>query len=245
MQHVSASATRVSARRGPPLWCCRRGLNPHTMGGSGDSPRHSCQSSPENDATSRAESDGKSRDLPRLGPINLPVRRPLADRFWEKVKRGARDECWEWQAGSRGVGYGAFKIAGKVIDAHRFAYELHRGAAPLPGIWICHTCDNRKCCNPAHLVAGTPLDNFNDMVDRGRRVAPAQISKSQRVRRDAGVIYNQKLTREKVERIRAVWAEGGHTHGSLGVLFGVDRSTIGRVVRGERWIDDVREKESA
>lgn len=36
------------------------------------------------------------------------------------------------------------------------------------GILTRHTCDNPKCCNPQHLLLGTPLDNTKDMKERKR-----------------------------------------------------------------------------
>jgi len=36
-----------------------------------------------------------------------------------------------------------------------------------------HTCDNRRCCNPAHLRIGTQQDNIDDMIQKGR-AAPSE-----------------------------------------------------------------------
>jgi len=35
-------------------------------------------------------------------------------RFWDKVKIGKEDECWEWIASGRGNGYGCFKYQKKI-----------------------------------------------------------------------------------------------------------------------------------
>jgi hypothetical protein len=108
------------------------------------------------------------------------------ERFWSNVDASnGHDSCWEWRAfcqprRGNNLSYGTFKVggkAGRAMLAHRVAYELAIGPIP-PKAVIRHTCDNPKCCNPAHLVAGSQRDNVGDAMARGRHRPP----KTKRIR---------------------------------------------------------------
>lgn len=92
--------------------------------------------------------------------------RPLADRFWPKVRKS--DGCWEWTRATTTHGYGKFSVATAVWDrAHRVAWKLTNG--PIPdGMFVCHHCDNPLCVRPDHLFLGTHGDNMRDASTKGR-----------------------------------------------------------------------------
>ncbi len=96
-------------------------------------------------------------------------RQPLADRFWAKVDKSG--ECWLWTGARSGRNrYGYFGLGGKrdgIARAHRVAYELTIGSIP-DGMVVCHKCDTPHCVNPSHLFVGTPKDNTEDMLRKGR-----------------------------------------------------------------------------
>lgn len=87
---------------------------------------------------------------------------------WLKERSVVNGECWDWTAGMHGVGYGSVpRKIHKSAYAHRAMYECVVG--PIPnGLYVLHTCDNRKCVNPEHLWTGTHLDNIKDMQAKGR-----------------------------------------------------------------------------
>lgn len=97
----------------------------------------------------------------------------LEERFWSKVSRHPTG-CWEWKASTkaaRSAGktfhYGQIRVGRREASAHRTCWELCFG--PIPdGIFVCHACDNPKCVRPSHLFLGTPRDNIQDMIAKGR-----------------------------------------------------------------------------
>jgi hypothetical protein len=60
--------------------------------------------------------------------------------------------------------------------AHQVAYYVATGRweRQADGRLVRHLCHNRLCCNPAHLVGGTPAENADDRVARrdGRSLLP-------------------------------------------------------------------------
>lgn len=129
-----------------------------------------------------------------------PREDPIA-RFWAKVDRKSDDDCWEWVAGKYPAGYGIFWLDGHHIGAHVFSYLLAYGAIEK-GLWACHTCDNPGCVNPGHLFPGTPKDNTQDMIRKGRK------RKGVPNPRRGENHYAAKLTDVQVAEIRGSYRKG-------------------------------------
>lgn len=160
----------------------------------------------------------------------MPATRPIAERFWEKVRIAGPDECWIWIGTRHGKGYGQIKCElgsgpPSTMKAHRVSWELAHG--PIPGdLWVLHHCDNPPCVNPAHLFLGTNQDNSDDRDAKGRRVGPTGKN-----------VHTAKLTEEMVRSIRAEYVPGwgGMNMYRLSEKYGVTRPTIGNIIRRKIW----------
>lgn len=133
-------------------------------------------------------------------------------RFDEKWDVDPISGCWLWSGSLDACGYGTFKMFTKVVKkSHRVSWELNCGPIP-PGLWVLHRCDNPPCVNPAHLFLGTPNDNSQDMVAKGRA---SRLSK---------------LSREAVLAIRS--ASG--LQAEIAAQFGITVSAVSRIKSGSR-----------
>lgn len=116
--------------------------------------------------------------------------------------------CWVWVRGRTTAGYGHFHFRGAYYQAHRFVYGVTRGPIAAD-LEPDHLCRNRACVFPDHVEPVSHSIN----VARGLRgrLTPADV--------------------------RAIRASAGESQRDLGRRFGVDHSTICRVLNGSRWLE--------
>ena len=134
-------------------------------------------------------------------------------RFWEKVKRPSYGECWEWQAATlTSGGYGAFRLNGVTVRAHRISYFLSTGDLD-PNLEILHLCNNPKCCNPKHLKQDTHSANLKQAGREGKMT------------RYSGANSKVKFTEEQLKDILTARCSAR----ALGRKYNVDHKTIRQI----------------
>jgi hypothetical protein len=145
-----------------------------------------------------------------------PIDERTITRFWSKVDTSG--ECWEWHGAVSNHGYGQFKLAKRIVPAHRAAWLLTHGAIS-DGLFVCHQCDNRRCVNPSHLFLGTHSDNMRDAIAKGR------VSRVQR--RDG-------LAPDTVRSIRRLF-DLGTPKKAIARRFGIYPSTVRDILNGKTY----------
>lgn len=132
-------------------------------------------------------------------------------RFYKSIDVDPATQCWNWTKNLDIDGYALFSVKRTTLKGSRFAYKLHNGKIPKGG-HVCHTCDNRRCCNPDHLYVGTPGENAIDRTKRGRH--PNHVS-------DETIIAIQKLD--------TCWS-----YKAIASTYGISRETAKRIVTRSR-----------
>lgn len=177
-------------------------------------------------------------------PMGVYPRPTLEERFWNKVDRsGGPNACWPWTPRARMTsGYGLFATGsgshgtGVSWGAHRVAYWLSNYGTLPPrrrrgdtSESVCHSCDNKSCCNPAHLWLGDAKVNAKDASSKGllfqpgKRLPPEKCAKT-------------KLTWEIVRSLRTGELSGMRRR-HVARLLNVDESTIYNVRTYKTWKD--------
>jgi hypothetical protein len=144
---------------------------------------------------------------------------PLNLRFLQYADRGPG--CWTWNGTVAVAGYGVLSFNKKIIYAHRLAWKMYRGVIP-PGMYVCHTCDNRVCVNPMHLFLGTHLDNMRDKITKKRTPRGSQH-------------HAAKLTDAAVREIKRRLS-AGEVQSRLAEEFGVRPMCISATKHGKAWV---------
>jgi hypothetical protein len=170
----------------------------------------------------------------RMDGSEADQRTGTALRFWRKVDKTG--PCWTWKAQKRKRGYGNFQFQGRgemfSMAAHRVAFRLAKGFLPKNAC-VCHRCDNPSCVRPSHLFLGTPKDNVDDSMKKGRFL------------RNHRTFYGEnhgfhKLTLSQVETIRHLRKEGVGPI-ELARQFRTDRKNIWLIVTNQAWSAPVNE----
>lgn len=160
---------------------------------------------------------------------SIGFRGSVLDRFWGKVDIRSSNECWPWTASTDTHGYEQFAInppsfdGQRLVRAHNFAWVLSHKADLDEKETVNHHCDNRPCCNPAHVYRGTRADNNQDTRRRGNWSNGERPSGEQHPM--------AKLTDVQVAQIRNLVANG-KTQYEVAELFDVSQGHISRLVRG-------------
>lgn len=148
----------------------------------------------------------------------------LVKRFWNHVDKSA--DCWEWTGALDEDGYGKVRVGKVGRKAHRIAYEITYGKAPPP--LLRHTCDNRPCVRPDHLLPGTHKDNAQDKAERGR--APS--GDNHWTRRKPDLLPSWvKIGDDRLELLYQEYLRNRPNRAWLARKYGIGRTTVWRYLK--------------
>lgn len=136
----------------------------------------------------------------------------LSDRIDASGGNGA---CWPWVGPLDRYGYGVVTRTGR---AHRLAWQEHHGRKLARDEVVRHSCDNPCCCNPAHLIVGTQVENIDDRVQKGRSAKGQMNGRSKLTATEARAIYKSGVA-------VSVMAE----------RYSIDESTVRGIRTGKTW----------
>lgn len=193
--------------------------------------------------------------------ISLNITPKEIRRFHKTTIVTGPDECWDWKNKGERARFDFFRDGIHIkITAARVAYFLDTGIDPVD-MYICHRCDNPRCCNPKHLFPGTPADNVHDMLNKGRQVFTAPYrpnpargddhysrrtpEKMPRGDKHGARLHPERLSRgskhysthltdQDVNQIRLL-ARAKIPYREIEEQFNISRATVCRIATGQAW----------
>jgi hypothetical protein len=156
---------------------------------------------------------------------------PFDERLWSRILCNLGTGCWEWQGALQG-GYGIIGIGGAYhsgngnVRVHRHMWERFKGPIPK-GLFVCHTCDNPRCCRPGHLFLGTCAENLKDMTAKGRRrngTSPGEANSHARLTEADVFAIRERLKTRTVGMVAVLARE-----------YGISYPTMNSLANGQTW----------
>ena len=124
--------------------------------------------------------------------------------------------CTSHKPGSSG--YPRIRRNKELFNLHRYIWTKYNG--PIPeGLCIRHSCDNKMCINPDHLILGTLADNNKDARERGQHKHGEESVKSRLKEKDIYYIRENLHLEDWI----------------LAAKFGVSKRYISKIKRGGTW----------
>lgn len=164
-------------------------------------------------------SDGDRTRSPRSHSVRLSTARHATSGYGQIEHSGGAEACWPWTGSVDQYGYGLVTVPGgdtrrvsRLILSDKLGRTL--GAREV----VRHSCDAPSCCNPAHLLTGSQLDNIADREARGRTARGERIPWA-------------KLTTDDVRAIVA----SADPAGTVAARYLVTTETVCGIRAGRRW----------
>jgi|TARA_R110002126_G_scaffold9900_1_gene44493 hypothetical protein len=154
-------------------------------------------------------------------PANTP------EVLWSKVEKLKPNECWPWKGMITKSGYGRTWINDRGYYAHRVIFDLvNPGQIELASPtnkktkgFLMHLCDNKICCNTAHLQVATIKENNNDCQNKERRNLPKGEDH-----------FRSVFTNDQIKNIIEM-RQSGKTATQISVAMNKNRSTVKSLLR--------------
>jgi len=168
--------------------------------------------------------------------LRLESMKKIFDDGWEPPDASHNHKPIEYEINENGcwicVSHGNYhpkrrprvKRNSKMFNIPRLSYEFHNNEKIPEGMYILHSCDNKKCLNPAHLRVGDQQENMDDAKERNR------------VNRE-----RKRLDEVSAYQIKYLIASRMFSDREIAEQYGVQQKTVRSIRIGKRWFDLVCE----